>query len=67
MVNKNRKIAFINQLTNMQKKMLLFRKELRTGNLDEWNAKAQMVFTSTHMDAVKENLRRSMNVDTTKT
>ncbi|GAG68662.1 unnamed protein product [marine sediment metagenome] len=68
MLKKDRKIAFINRLTKIQKEMLLFRKELRIGNLDEWNAKAQLVFTAAHIDAIKENLRRSMkDASTTKT
>ncbi len=66
MIDPKTKQKFIHRLTEMQEEMLLFRKELRTGNLDEWNAKAQMVFTATHMDAVKENLERSMaNAGTT--
>jgi len=55
-----KKETFIDYLTKIQEELLLFRKELRTGNLDEWNAKAQLVFTASHIDAVKENLIRSM-------
>lgn len=60
MVDPIKKRDFIDYLTKIQNNMLLFRKELRTNNLDEWNAKAQLVFTAAHMDAVKENLKRSM-------
>jgi len=60
MVSNDKKLMFMKRLTEMQNEMLLFRKELRTGNLDEWNAKAQLVFTTTHIDAVKENLTRSL-------
>lgn len=60
MIDPIKKCDFIDYLTEVQNNMLLFRKELKTGNLDEWNAKAQLVFTATHIDAVKENLKRSM-------
>lgn len=54
------KKAFLERITEMQTELLLFRKELRTTNLDEWNAKAQMVFTHSHLEAVRQNLERSM-------
>lgn len=60
MVNENKKKTFIERLIKIQDELLLFRKELRTGDLDEWNAKAQLVFTASHIEAVKENLKRSM-------
>jgi hypothetical protein len=60
MIDPIKKCDFIDYLTEVQNNILLFRKELRTGNLDEWNAKAQLVFTAAHMDAVKQNLKRSM-------
>ena len=54
--------AFLERITEIQNEFLLFRKELRTSNLDHWNAKAQLVFTHEHLEAVRKNLERSLGL-----
>jgi len=42
------------ELTNLR------RAYVQTSPLDDWNAKAQMVFANKHLDAAIENLERNL-------
>jgi hypothetical protein len=54
---------FSSYLVGVQQHMKDFRKRLTVKNDHEWNAKAQLVFVSEHMDCAMRNLRRSVDGD----
>ena len=56
---------FITYLTGVQNRMQTFRKGLSVKNDDEWNSKAQLVFTSEHIGCVKRNLTKALLSRTT--
>ena len=60
MTQKERK-SLITKIKRHQKDLLdLRRTYTQTSPLDDWNAKAQMVFANKHLDAAIENLRRQL-------
>lgn len=60
MTNKQRK-AVISKIKQHQKELTNLRRTyVQTSPLDDWNAKAQMVFANKHLDAAIYNLERNL-------
>ena len=63
MMTPNKIAAFEEYVHEVQGQLLEFRKELRTKNDHQWNAKAQLVFVAEHLDCALRNLNRSLKDD----
>lgn len=60
-MNRQDRKYVISQIKQHQKELTALRRTfVQTSPLDDWNAKAQMVFANKHLDAAIENLERTI-------